>query len=107
MYKIYKYTIAILEKQVVKLPFGAKILRVEDVEGLPYLWAIVDTNPEHPVENRYLCCYKTGMEIDRDVNDLKYLGLVRLNIIQELGLYFFEEVSKKGLPCDTENCQSV
>lgn len=103
MHKIYKYPLAILEKQVVKLPVGAKIIRVEDMEGLPFCWAIVDTNPEYPTENRYLCCYKTGMEIDRDINDLEYLGLVRLNIIQELGLYFFEELSKRGMSCDTDN----
>ena len=100
MYKIYKYPLSILEKQVVKLPLNAKIIRVEDVEGLPFVWAICNTEAE--LENRYLCLYKTGMTIDRDVDDLEYLGLVRLHIIQELGLYCFEEVSKRGIECDTE-----
>lgn len=98
MHKIYKYQLAILEKQVIKLPKDAQIIRVEDVEGKIYLWAICDTEAE--LENRYLCCYKTGMTIDREINDLSYLGFAKLYIIQELGLYFFEEIHKKGLPCE-------
>lgn len=105
MYKIYKFPLSILEKQVIRLHINAKIIRVEDVEGLPFLWAICDTEAE--LENRYLCFYKTGMIIDRDLDDLEYLGLIRLHIIQELGLYCFEEISKRGLVCDTENNQPV
>lgn len=105
MFKIFKYPLKVLEKQIVQLPKGARIIRVEDVDGLPYLWAIVGIGAE--LENRYLCCFKTGMEIDRDVNDLEYLGLVKLHIIQQLGLYFFEEISKRGLLCDMDNSQLV
>lgn len=105
-HKIYKYQLAVLEKQVVQLPKDAKIIRIDDVEGKIYLWAMCDTEAE--LENRYLCCYKTGMTIDRDINDLSYLGFACLYIIQELCLYFFEQISLKGQQeCDTEHCQPI
>jgi len=37
--KIFKYELNIKEKQSLKLPVGAKILRVDDVDGRFYLWA--------------------------------------------------------------------
>lgn len=95
VFKIFKYQLAILEKQVIQLPKDAKILRVDDVEGKIYLWAIVEVGAQ--LENRYLACYKTGMEIDRDIANLQYLGFAKLYIIQELGLYFFEETNMKGI----------
>lgn len=90
MNKIYKYPIPTKEKHVIELPKGARIIRVEDVDGLFFLWAIVDTTEGHPTEKRCLEFYKTGQPIDSPIENLSYLGCCKLFIMQELCLYVFE-----------------
>ncbi|HEY8363739.1 MAG TPA: hypothetical protein VIK77_12875 [Tissierellaceae bacterium] len=90
MNKIFKYPIPAREKYIIELPKGAKIIRVEDVEGLFFLWAIVNTEEEHPTEKRCLELYKTGQLIETPVERLNYLGTCKLFIGQELCLYVFE-----------------
>ena len=41
MKKIYKYPIRAKEKDIIELPKNAQIIRVDDVDGLFFLWAIV------------------------------------------------------------------
>lgn len=93
MKKIYKYELSVKEKQQIELPVGAEIIRVDDVDGKFFLWAIV--NPEEQVsEIRSLEFYKTGQEINTLCHHLNYIGFCRLFIMQELGLYVFENISK-------------
>lgn len=91
MNKILKYELSIKEKQELKLPVGSIIIRVDDVDGKFYLWAIVDMN-EDVLETRYIEFYKTGQEFKTPKEKLKYLGFCKLHIMQELGLYVFEEI---------------
>lgn len=91
MKKIYKYELSVKEKQSVGLPVGAKIIRVGDIDGKFYLWAIVDPEIKE-TQFRSLEFYKTGQPIEDDSN-LTYLGLCTLFIMQELGLYVFERLS--------------
>lgn len=91
MNKIYKYTLPVKEKYVIELPKNAKIIRVEDVDGQFFLWAIVD--PEAELENRYLEFYKTGQPIETSLSDLVFLGTCKLFIMQELCLYVFENIN--------------
>ena len=93
MKAIYKYSLPVQEKFELSLPAGAQILRVEDVDGLFWCWAIVDTEASHEV--RYIECYKTGQPIETPTEDLIYLGCCKLFIMQELCLYMFENISKK------------
>ena len=88
-YKIFKYSLALQEKQVISLPTGAQIIRVADVDGLFFLWAIVDTDCT-TTEARKIEMYKTGHEFTTHPDNLKYLGECKLLIMQELGLYVFE-----------------
>lgn len=85
---IFKYSLPVQEKFTMELPAGAKIIRVDDVEGKFWLWAIVDT--EAPLEPRNIECYKTGQEMPADEHVLLYLGCCKLFIMQELCLYMFE-----------------
>lgn len=85
---IFKYPLPVQEKLNIELPQGAKIIRVDDVDGLFWLWAIVDT--EQPLELRHIECYKTGQQMPSDAEDLTYLGCCKLFIMQELCLYMFE-----------------
>lgn len=91
MKKIFKYQLQINEKQDLELPIGAEILRVDDVDGMFWLWAVVDPDQEE-VEVRHLEFYKTGQPIE-SWDGLAYLGFCRLFIMQELGLYVFERVA--------------
>lgn len=92
MKKIFKYEMSIKEKQEIVLPVGARIIRVDDVDGKFWLWAIVDVGEDVETEIRYLEFYKTGQEITSNIEELNYLGFCKLHIMQELGLYVFEKV---------------
>lgn len=89
MKKIYKYSIPTKEKYILELPINSKIIRVEDVDGLFYLWAIVDIDDNIEKQNYYLEFYKTGQEIHTPIDDLQFLGTCKLFIMQELCLYVF------------------
>ena len=91
MNKIFKYPIPVLEKFCMDLSKDAKILRIDTIDGQFWLWAIVDTDAL--TEKRYFECYKTGMPIETNIANLKYLGFYTLYIMQELCLYMFENVN--------------
>lgn len=97
MHVIYKYELGIKETQKVLLPSGAKILRVDNVEGKIYLWAMV-RKPKEGVQEmsaRTIRMFKTGQDID--TIHLEYLGFCGLYVGEELGLYVFEEIPKYEL----------
>jgi hypothetical protein len=96
MNKIYKYSLPVQEKYTIELPKGAKIIRCEDVDGLFFLWAIVDTSDGVELENRHLEFYKTGQEILTPLADLVMIGTCKLFIMQELCLYVFENISRNN-----------
>lgn len=96
MNKIYKYPIPTKERYEIELPLDAQIIRVEDVDGLFYLWAIVETDEDHPKETRYLEFYKTGQPIETPISELIFLGTCKLFIMQELCLYVFENIQKRS-----------
>lgn len=93
--KIFKYEMGVKEKQELELPIGSRIIRVDDVDGKFFLWAIVNAptedDEEIETETRYLEFYKTGQTIGNDIG-LVYIGFCKLFIGQELGLYVFERV---------------
>jgi len=96
--KIFKYELSIKEKQEIELPIGARIIRVDNLDGKFYLWAMVDIKREGEeevhLEVRNLEFYKTGQIIE-DGSHLIYLGFCKLFIMQELGLYVFENIETK------------
>ncbi|MFV9549647.1 DUF7352 domain-containing protein [Algibacter sp. PT7-4] len=97
MKKIFKYEMSIKEKQEIELPVNAEIIRVDDVDGKFFLWAIVEPpkeDEEPETEVRYIEFYKTGQPIETPTKDLKYIGFCKLFIMQELGLYVFENIAK-------------
>lgn len=91
MRKIFKYELSVKEKQIIELPKGSLIIRVEDVDGRFFLWAIVDPDTEKK-EYRALEFYKTGQPIVTPIDQLCYLGACKMFIMQELCLYVFENI---------------
>lgn len=94
MKAIYKYPLPVQEKYEIELPKDAQIIRVEDVDGLFFLWAIVETDEDCEKELRFLEFYKTGQPIETPINHLNFLGTCKLFIMQELCLYVFENLNK-------------
>lgn len=91
--KIFKYSIPTKEKYAIELPVNAKIIRVEDVDGLVFLWAIVDSSEGVETEKRYLEFYKTGQLVETPLDHLELIGTCKLFIMQELCLYVFENIN--------------
>jgi hypothetical protein len=92
-FKIFKYPLPVKETFTLDLPDDAEIIRVDDVDGHFWLWAIVNTDPTIPTKTRYFENYKTGQEFKTNPRYLKYLGMVKMFIMQELALYVFENIS--------------
>lgn len=87
---IYKYQIPVLEAFTMQLPKDAEIVRVADIEGMFWMWAVVNTDSE--TENRNFRAFKTGAKIPDGLN-LKYVGFCAIYVQMELGLYIFEELA--------------
>jgi hypothetical protein len=87
---IFKYQMPVLEDFEMELPQGAEIIRMEDQDGMFWLWAVVNT--EAPLETRKFKSFKTGAMMPTDV-ELKYIGFCAVFVQMELGLYIFEVMS--------------
>lgn len=81
-----KTQLAVKEKQIVEL--DGKPEFAKDDNGMMYVYNRKDNVWGHT--NPYaISVYKTGQEITEPLDKLQYLGLNRLWIMQELGLYTF------------------
>lgn len=87
---IYKYQMPVLEEFEMDLPAGAEIIRVQDMDGMFWMWAVVNTDA--PVERRKFVSFKTGAKIPDHLN-IRYIGFCAIFVQMELGLYIFEVVS--------------
>lgn len=87
---IFKYQMPVLEEFTMDLPKGAEIIRMQDMDGMFWLWAVVNT--EAPMEKRYFRAFKTGAKIPDNV-ELKYVGFCAVFVQMELGLYIFEDMT--------------
>lgn len=86
---IYKYQMPVMEHFTMQLPAGAEIIRMDGIDGMFWLWAVVDTNvPDAP---RRFHAVKCGGNMP-EIQDLKYVGCCAVFVQQELMLYIFEEI---------------
>lgn len=85
---IFKYQMPILEDFYMVLPKGAEILRVDDQDGMFWMWCVVDTDVVDVKRKFY--SVKCGANVPD--GDLKYLGFCAIFVQQELGLYIFEDI---------------
>ncbi len=78
MKTIWKYEIlntAMINK--ISIPAGSKIISVQAMNNECVIWAIVDTELE--LIERNFIGYETGIEIERDLHSLNYIGTFRLD----------------------------
>ena len=88
---IYKYRLPFMEKAQVEMPEGAKIIRVDGLDGALWLWAVVDTDAHMVVREFEL--FKTGGEMPEGIlDDYKYIGCGAIFVQMELMMYVFERV---------------
>lgn len=85
---IFKYQMPVREEFTMNLPVGAQIIRMADMDGFFWLWAVVDTEAE--LEERKFHAVKCGANVP-DINGLEYRGFCAVFVQQELGLYIFED----------------
>ncbi len=69
MNTIYKYAVSVGGATLIYIPIGATIVHVAEQDGIPTLWAKVNTNA--PLEYRSFVCIGTGQMVP---NEGKYIG---------------------------------
>jgi hypothetical protein len=72
MKTIYKYPLTAVTR--VELPEGSKLLTVQLQQGIPTLWALIDTT--RPPTTRTIVLAPTGHTLDENFND--YLATVQM-----------------------------
>ena len=58
---VHKYPISFVDSEV-KMPKGADVLHADTVNGLVFIWAMV--NPKHKLTSRYFKLFATGEAIE-------------------------------------------
>jgi len=94
MKTIYKYEVPILDQFQKYLPKGAVILSFQTQNGVPVIWAKIDTLAE--VEERNFRLFGTGhpiKDIPKDA-DLHYIGTTQQSTNPPLVWHLFEEMKK-------------
>lgn len=74
MYTIYKYPVKIKDTFRITMPAGAAILtvQIDQKDGVPYIWAGVDTN--NPTCVRCFEVHGTGNPMKNTEGDRQYVG---------------------------------
>jgi hypothetical protein len=60
------------ERQVIEMPYDARILSVGIQAGKPMLWALV--TPDAPAGKRTICITKTGGELGDEFGGRRFIG---------------------------------
>lgn len=97
---IYKYAFPVCNGDSVAkvdMPKGAQPIRVDSVDGHPFIWAIV--NPSEPVITHEFALHKTGSTLDSKGSKflsnefdwrVRYIGTLSLWAEMELCFYVFQ-----------------
>lgn len=85
---IYKYILPIGDIVRVQMPSGAVPVRVDSVDGIPYIWAMV--NPDNPMKWHELHMFKTGGVMPDGIVDAKHIGQLAIFVQMELMLYVYQ-----------------
>ena len=73
--RIFKYALAAVETQILRMPADHKILCVQLKDGEPYLWAEICGPLTEPFVEQVIHVYPTGKEVDRLKG--KYIGTIQ------------------------------
>lgn len=87
---VYKYLIPFSEEFTINLKNGSKVVRIDVVDGNPYMWVLTPTSNELKTVKYHFKSSKTGGEIEHD-QELVFVGTYHIFIQMELMLYVFLE----------------
>lgn len=73
---VYKYELAVTDRQEIDLPHWARVLHVAEQRGRLFVWALV--NPDVAMEPRVFHIVGTGNRIDAPASELEYIGTVHM-----------------------------
>lgn len=76
MLKVYKYPVPMGDYFEVELPRGAQVLKVEDQDGHPRLWALVDPTAPHTI--RRFRFAGTGHPISDPSSNLRFINTFQI-----------------------------
>lgn len=85
---IWKFPIENTDNIELEMPRGSKILSLKTQQGVPFIWAAVDTNNE--IETRKFRIFGTGHEIPQGTHNLEYVDTY-LIMGDTLVFHLFEE----------------
>lgn len=74
MYTIWKYPLKVIDKQIIKMPQGVRILTVQVQNGEPCLWAEVD--PDNELQDVLIATRGTGNKYE--LSAASYIGTYQL-----------------------------
>lgn len=87
---IWKFPLVLSNTQEIPMPSEARILTVQEQDGIPCIWAMV--NPSNTLEIRIIEMFATGQSIREDMGvDRQYIGTVQLYNGQ-LVFHLFERI---------------
>ena len=86
---VYKYLIPFQEGFELILPKGSQIVRIDNDQGNPYLWALVPIDGKETVTFKFQSS-KTGGIINHEI-PLHFIGTISIFVQMELMLYVFIE----------------
>ncbi len=74
---IWKLPLTVTDKQSINLPIDSEILSVQNQNGMPCLWALVD--PEKPKEDILIEIFGTGHPVNYDMGvTRKYISTFQM-----------------------------
>ena len=86
---VYKYLIPFQEGFELTLPKGSQIVRIDNDQGNPYLWALVPLNEPDTVTYKFQSS-KTGGIMTHE-KPLYFIGTISIFVQMQLMLYVFIE----------------
>jgi len=74
--KIFKYRLKVTDVQTIKLPYRAKVIKIDVQDDKLYLWAEVGHGEE--LVDRTFYVFGTGQPINVDPHSMKYIDTVQM-----------------------------
>lgn len=92
-FRIYKYPLQLADRQIVKMRDYSQILTIQEQNGWPYIWAMV--NDDEPEVEREFLMFGTGEDLKLMVDDtatkFQFIGTIQVNGV--LVFHFFEKLN--------------
>ena len=72
MRSVLEFPIAIVAKQIIVMPAGARVIALDVKNDRPFMWALID--PSAPVVERTFVTFATGQQFDEREIACNYRG---------------------------------